>query len=66
MKKLRPGVLKYLSNAAWIAAFMALCAAWAFAVARASYQSPSNGNAGWICPIAGKCGPPGTPGLGRW
>jgi hypothetical protein len=66
MKERRPGGAKYLSNAAWIVAFMALCAAWTFAVVRASYQSPSNGNDGWICPIAGKCGPPGTPGLGRW
>jgi hypothetical protein len=77
MTKVRPAFAKYLSNAAWIAAFVALCGGYAFALLQASYRSPSvpaasqdhqpsNANDAWICPIAGKCGPPGTPGLGKW
>jgi hypothetical protein len=57
---------KRLSNAVWIAAFVALCAGYGFAVVRATYLAPPRANDAWICPIAGKCGPPGTPGLGRW
>jgi hypothetical protein len=70
MAKDRAALFKYLSNAAWIAAFVALCGGYGFALLQASYRSPppaaSNANDAWICPIAGKCGPPGTPGLGKW
>ena len=58
---------KRLRDIGWIVAFLALCAFWIFEVIRATHhadlaaQSP-----GWVCPIAGKCGPAGTPGLGRW
>jgi hypothetical protein len=76
MAKDRAALFKYLSNAAWIAAFVVLCGGYGFALLQASYRSPppfgvedrqpSNANDAWICPIAGKCGPPGTPGLGKW
>jgi hypothetical protein len=67
MPKLSPSVRKYLSNAAWIAAFVAICVGWTLEVLRAPYRAaPSGGNGAWICPIAGNCGPPGTPGLGKW
>jgi hypothetical protein len=58
-------MLNRLKAAGWIVAFAALCAVWAYEVARAS-RSHDASTAVWICPIAGRCGPPGTPGLGRW
>jgi hypothetical protein len=68
----RIDMLKRLSNLGWIVAFVALCVFWIFEVVRATHQSelaraarPSQGG-NWICPIAGECGPAGTPGLGRW
>jgi hypothetical protein len=68
------GMRQKLENGAWIAAFIALCAIFAYQVvvatraqqaAAAARQSGATG-APWVCPIAGQCGPPGTPGLGRW
>ena len=67
--RLKPGqaMLERLKNAGWIAAFVALCALWGYEVTRASMQSPKEAGAGaWICPILGRCGPAGTPGLGSW
>jgi hypothetical protein len=59
---------KRLRDIGWIVAFIALCAFWTFEVIRATtHQSElAAQESGWVCPIAGKCGPPGTPGLGRW
>lgn len=60
-------MLKRLSNLGWIAAFVALCAFYISQVVRATHHSATARDGGsWICPIAGKCGPAGTPGLGRW
>jgi hypothetical protein len=56
---------QYLRNAGWIAAFIVLCAVWGREVMIASRQVPPQTGV-WICPILGRCGPPGTPGLGRW
>jgi hypothetical protein len=58
-------MLKRLSNIGWIVAFLALCAFYVSEVVRASREPAATG-ADWVCPIAGKCGPAGTPGLGRW
>ncbi|HEY7661943.1 MAG TPA: hypothetical protein VH934_02345 [Xanthobacteraceae bacterium] len=58
---------KRLRDAGWIAAFLVLCALWGHEAVRATRQSSMRSDAGiWICPILGRCGPPGTPGLGRW
>jgi hypothetical protein len=40
---------------------------WGYEAMNASQQSRSRDDTGiWICPILGKCGPAGTPGLGTW
>ena len=58
---------KRLGNLGWIAAFLALCIFWISEVVRAERQSEARAaGTDWVCPIAGKCGPAGTPGLGRW
>jgi hypothetical protein len=65
--KARPGALRRLGNIASIVAFVALCAFYVSEVVRATRQSEAAAAGGtWVCPIAGKCGPAGTPGLGRW
>jgi hypothetical protein len=61
-------LLKFLDHAGWVIAFAALCAAWGYQVTRATMHQASSGRdtGTWICPILGKCGPPGTPDIGRW
>ena len=60
-------MVERLKNAGWLAAFVILCVAFGYQVFVASTQPPKQQNAdSWVCPILGKCGPPGTPGLGRW
>ena len=70
--KAHVGMLRRLGNLGWVLAFVALCAFYISQVVRATQRAelaketvPTEG-APWICPIAGKCGPAGTPGLGRW
>jgi hypothetical protein len=59
--------LARVKNAGWIAAFVALSAFWGYEAMNASQQSRSRHDPGiFICPILGKCGPAGTPGLGTW
>jgi hypothetical protein len=70
--------LRWADNAGWVLAFIALCGFWADQVVRASRHRPPPAmtqlgkkgsnltGTGWICPIAGNCGPPGTPNIGRW
>jgi len=52
-------------RAGWIIAFLGICAFWANEVRLAS-QNTQRQTEVWVCPILGKCGPAGTPGLGRW
>lgn len=60
-------MLDRLKTAGWLAAFVLLCAFWGYEVTRATMLSAKQEDAGaWICPILGKCGPAGTPGLGSW
>jgi hypothetical protein len=64
-----------MEQAGWIVVFLLLVAGFVRQIAKATdeqhsaalaaAQSPAPG-APWVCPIAGQCGPPGTPGLGRW
>jgi hypothetical protein len=63
-----------LEQAGWIVLFLLLAVGFVGQIVKATNdqhnaalaaaQSPSG--APWVCPIAGECGPPGTPGLGRW
>jgi hypothetical protein len=55
---------KRLTSAVWILAFIGLVAFWTHQVVLASRPAPPP--VVWVCPIAGNCGPAGTPGLGRW
>jgi hypothetical protein len=76
-RETRPGdaMRRHLEHAAWIAAFLLLFAIFInqivgatraqYAAAKAAERSAGQGMP-WVCPIAGQCGPPGTPGLGRW
>jgi hypothetical protein len=60
-------MLRGLTNAGWIVAFVVLCAVWGYEVMKASRRPQPHTYTGiWVCPILGKCGPAGTPGLGRW
>jgi hypothetical protein len=67
-RKANVDMRKRLSDIGAILAFAGLCIFWISEVVRATRQSElaRTTGANWVCPIAGNCGPAGTPGLGRW
>jgi hypothetical protein len=63
------GIWWYLTSAAWIIVFALLCVLFIHEVNKATQQqtrAASGPGEVWVCPILGRCGPAGTPRLGRW
>jgi hypothetical protein len=62
-----------LEQAGWIVLFFLMAVGFVGQVVKgtnaqhnAALVATRSPAAPWVCPISGQCGPPGTPGLGRW